>query len=493
MNNWLKAAALCAGALLFLCGLFMGRGLEKRDAARALAAETGALPAGETAPFSGAVPLIPGTEPEMLSPAYWTRGEDRLLFSAEEIAAFNENNPPFVSFRSPWDGLEHFLYFYDLPETISGEDLHTLMEQALPADFFETRAVYMNGSPLTPAYREALEAARDLEGIPETVQPRYALCVRRTQAMLLPAADFAAPTAEERYCNELVSAELLPFTGAVLLHESRDGAWGYALCGSFCGWLPMEDLALCPDRESWLEALRPQAFLVVTGSEIVLEQTAEPGCHGGEVLPMGTWLALVEDRPAQIDGREGLGSWAVRLPCRAADGSLAWEQALIPVSRDVHEGWLPMSSHAVIRQGFKFLGRIYGWGGSLDSNDCSGMIRQIYGCFGLELPRNALAIAKLQDLGCLACRHMSRDKKLELLARIPAGNLLYMDGHLMLYLGMDGGKPYVLSACATYREPAGGAPEIRESYCVFVSGLDLLRSSGKTWLEDLSFLQWRDF
>ena len=493
MKAALRTAAYCAVALLiFLCGLFLGRARERADAAMTRAAREGSLSSEDSLPFSSLLPLIPGTKPEMLSPDFWIREPDRLLFSAEEIEDFSRNNPPYVSYSDVLDGEEHFLFIYDMPESVSGEAVRRLMQHADP-EKLSASFPCVNGSIASPDYWEELSARRGIERIPDQVQPRYALCVSRCLAMQLPTEDFAAADAGERYCNELISAELLPCTGAVILHESTDGQWVYAICGSFCGWVRQEHLALCPDRESWLETLRPASFLVVTGSEIVLEQTVEPSASAGMILPMGTKLPLLEPRPEEIDGRSGLGCWAVGIPVRAGDGTLAWEQALIPVSKDVHEGWLTMTSSSVIRQAFKFLGRIYGWGGSLDANDCSGMIRQIYGCYGFELPRNARAIARLQDLGCGIFAKMAADKKLELLAQMPPGQLLYMDGHLMLYLGMDGGKPYVLSSCATYREPEGGSPEILGSYCVFVSGLDLRRANGRTWLEELVYFQWTDY
>ncbi len=490
-RSLLSVALFLLGVLLFLGGLYMGRSQRLLEAARSQAAETHSLPEGEELPFSSSLPLIPGTRSEMLSPAFWTQGEDKLLFDAEEIAAFNENNPLFVRYTDARDGLPRDLFLFDMPKRLAGEALLALIEQTSPPAPEAEEERYVNGLPAVPGYWETLYAARNLETIPEKVEPRFAVCVRRTQAMLLPTSDFAASSAEERFCNDLVSGELLPFTGAVLLHESADGCWGFAVCGSFCGWIPMEDLSLCSSRDSWLKALRPSSFLVVTGCEILLDETSAPSLTAGMVLPMGTKLPLLAERPQQIDGRAGLGCWAVRLPCRAEDGTLTWEQALIPVSKDLHEGYLSMSSHSVIRQGFQFLGKIYGWGGSLGSNDCSGMIRQIYSCYGLELPRSALAIAKLQDLGCINCEDMSVSRKLELLSQIPAGQLLYMDGHIMLYLGMDDSKPYVLSSCASYLEPAGGSRKLQDGYCVFVSGLDLLRANGNTWLEDLSYFHWK--
>lgn len=76
---------------------------------------------------------------------------------------------------------------------------------------------------------------------------------------------------------------------------------------------------------------------------------------------------------------------------------------------------------------------------------------------------------------------------------MPAGTLLFMDGHLMIYLGMEGEEPYVISSCATFIEPGDRTGSIQEAYGVFVSNLELLRKNGDTWLESLKYFQWREY
>ena len=488
--NRQKLLPLIAGAiLLFLAGVLLGGLWSRPGPAKAPTAQQAAqLP-------DAPVQTVPGTTPEMLRPDYWTGDSDEpLLFTPEQIAAFNENNPPYVLYFDAGENRNKKLFLYDLPETLRGDAVLSLLDPT----FLELRrsgkeSVYVNGAAPDAAYWDALEANCAYDRVPETVTPVYAVCVRRTVAQLLPTDDFASENAEERFCSDFVSAEIQPCAGVAVLHESPDGAWKYVLTGSFCGWVHSDTLALCAGREEWLAAIRPENFLIVTGSELVLDETAVPTVHAGAILPMGTKLRLAEQPPAEVNGRSPLGCYCVELPVAKADGSLGWETTLIGVTRDVHVGYLPMTSGAVVRQAFKLLGRVYGWGGSLRSNDCSGIVCQIYGCCGLELPRNGLAIAKLADLGKLECDKMTRERKNRILSEMPAGTLLYMDGHLMIYLGMRDGRPYVISSCGQYIDPGDASGEIRDAYCVFVSGLDLLRRSGKTWLEDLSYLLWKDY
>jgi hypothetical protein len=234
-------------------------------------------------------------------------------------------------------------------------------------------------------------------------------------ARTLPSDDFIAEDPQELYFDSLISAEVMPFSPIVVISESRDSQWYYILSGSYCGWVHKDTIAVCKDKDEWINASSADEFLVVTGSEIVLEDTARESAHAGMVLPMGTKIKL-KNTEAEFDAdRTSWGCYKAELPCRAEDGTLYSEDALIPVSKDVHVGYMDMTSEAVLNQAFKFLGKIYGYGGTLSSNDCSGFVRQVYSCFGLELPRNARAIAKTYDLGSIDCDKMTEDKKLSIL------------------------------------------------------------------------------
>ena len=75
----------------------------------------------------------------------------------------------------------------------------------------------------------------------------------------------------------------------------------------------------------------------------------------------------------------------------------------------------------------------------------------------------------------------------------PPGMPVFMDGHLMLYIGMEDGEPYVISSCATFIDPDDADSDAVDAYCIFVSDMNLLRKNGKTWLEDTSFILNKDY
>ena len=480
--------------LVFCAGIAIGTQIDRKRSHATVPADT-APGIVNNDPFDGLVQSVEGTTPEMLVADYWLgENSDELLFSSEEIKSFNYENPLYVKYHSETENRNHYLFMYDLPEEISGEAvLDLIVTTATLEEASDTELIYINGSLPKEGYWTSLEQNLAKNRIPGNVEPKYYICLERVVAKTLPTNDFAAVNPEELFFNSFVSAEIDPLSGVAGLHESADGQWVFVISGSFCGWVEKDILAECKDREEWLSACQPEQFLIVTGSELVMDETAVPTASSGKILPMGTKIKLSDAEPDLVNGRSTYGSYVVEIPCCDQDGMMSWETTLIPVSKDVHVGYLTMTSESVVEQAFKLLGKVYGYGGSFASNDCSGIVCQIYACYGFELPRNARAIAKLVDLGSIDCAKMTASKKLEILEKMPAGMPLYMAGHLMIYLGMENGEPYVISSCATFIKPEHDPDDIQQGNCVFVSSLDLVRANGNTWLEDLSFILWKEY
>lgn len=482
-------------AVAFASGAYFQQQRYEKQRAALLAQRVSQDEKRENEPTRPWVRTVPGTDAEMLSAGYWkTSVSGELLFSEDEIRYYQNNNPLFVSYYDEPAGKTVKLRMYDLPEQIGAHAVKALINP----DYIDERSdgtvtVYVNGQTPAEGYWDGIRGNCALELIPENVSPRYCVCVKRDLAMAVPTDDFASESADEIYCNDFISAEVMPFTGVVALHESLDKERCFIINGSYCGWVKKDSLAFCADRDQWLQAVRPGDYLTVTACEITLDETAHETRTESLVLPMGTRIKLLCGYDGLVDGRETYGCYVTMIPCRDDNGALDWETVLIPVSKDVVVGSLPMTSGAVLDQAFKFLGKIYGWGGSFSSNDCSGIVRQVYACFGIELPRNSAAIAEIYDLGGRGFSVMTSDKKLDIIKKMPAGTLLAMDGHLMIYLGTVGDKPYVISSCATFFPPedASGVPS--GAYGIIVSDLGLLRENGKTWLDSLSYFQLKEY
>jgi hypothetical protein len=82
------------------------------------------------------------------------------------------------------------------------------------------------------------------------------------------------------------------------------------------------------------------------------------------------------------------------------------------------------------------IGRPYGWGNLNFFHDCSSDLRALYSHFGIMMPRNSVSQSKF--LGTLldysALKPKERSEKLSAEAD-PLLSLIYINGHIMLYLG----------------------------------------------------------
>lgn len=84
------------------------------------------------------------------------------------------------------------------------------------------------------------------------------------------------------------------------------------------------------------------------------------------------------------------------------------------------------------------IGRQYGWGGMYEERDCSAFIRDIFSNFALYLPRNSYAQGNLGTRQIKLDTLISSQKEKVLFSNAtPFGSVLYLKGHIMLYLGRD--------------------------------------------------------
>ena len=264
--------------------------------------------------------------------------------------------------------------------------------------------------------------------------------------------------------------------------------WGYS--DNVSGWVDAMDIAFCKNKAEWLGMWQNDTagtdFIVVTTDYFHLSKSHYSPATSDLLLTMGTTLKLVpeKDLPTSIWGRGTWNNYAVYVPTRDADGNCVKQIALIAQNKDVNVGYLPMTSENAVNLSFEYLGDTYGWGGMLNSQDCSGYIRDVYSCFGLNLPRNttwqiANPVKKYNLSG------LSSEAKKEIIKNLPAGSTLFFPGHEMAYLGHVKDKYYVISSVSSVMNPKKDGVRQR-ARCVAINTLDIKRANGNTWLESLT-------
>jgi hypothetical protein len=251
-----------------------------------------------------------------------------------------------------------------------------------------------------------------------------------------------------------------------IYHFSKDRLWSYVQTSFIRGWVRSSDLALSKERREAIE-YEEEKRLTVTGSfaDVFSTPSFDQVVFRAQ---MGTTFPVLNLHPP----------YAIRTPLRNADGQVAFRQGYVQEEEDVHLGYLPFTQEKIARQAFKMLHQPYGWGEMFGGRDCSRFIMDLFGSFGLLMPRNSKFQAMVgTDLGPLEGKTL-KEKQNVLDRAVPLTTTLRLPNHIMLYLGKDRGKYYAIHNIWGVGIGSPSGPVIRKIGKAVVSDLDL-GSSGK--------------
>jgi cell wall-associated NlpC family hydrolase len=303
-----------------------------------------------------------------------------------------------------------------------------------------------------------LRAATAADRIAPTAPARYGLAVRRAPMRTLPSdrAFYAAP--DQRDYESLTAGTLFPGEPVLIAHASADGRWLLAVTTQGPAWVRAGDIAIGPAATVFGYAAQAPGR-VVTGDHVRTVFTPELPAVSELDLDMGVALPRADVAPgAPVNGASPYASWAVQLPVREADGTLAIRPALIRRSADTAAGYLPLTRANILRQAFKFLGERYGWGHQFDARDCSGLISETYRSMGILLQHSSA----LQGTSTALSHRTFTDKdthaaRVKALQEAQVGDLVVVPGHVLMIIGHVNGEPYVIQDVpyAVFKDPAG--------------------------------------
>jgi|GEM_PF-496898 len=354
------------------------------------------------------------------------------------------------------------------------------------------KALYVNQESVSANdyYKSLQKDVADTAYTEESRKVQYAVAVKQTEINTIPSNAYVGYYVDDTD-NEIVNSALSvnePFiVKQRCISKGHTFYWGFS--DSCTGWVDGDAIAFCSDKAQWLDSWQVDSskndFVVVTQDKIVLEPSYYTPDISEVKLTIGTVLKEVpEDQiPSVIDNRGKWNNYIVYLPVRDADGKYQKRIALISQHYNVSEGYLPMTKENILKVAFSCLGNRYGWGGMMDLMDCSLYTRNVYRCFGARIPRNTTWQQEIPDTK-ISFDGMSDEAKAECIKKLPAGTLLYFNGHTMIYIGYENDKMYVLSALGSVVESTGEVA-VQQMYSVALNSLDVRRKSGTTWLDNL--------
>ena len=375
--------------------------------------------------------------------------------------------------------------------TYDATSLKESLAQGIIADM-PSKDVYANGSLIDKdAYYQTIASAVTATGWSNECSVKYGVAVAQTQIRSIPSPHFIGYSATDSD-DEVTSSALRVNEPFVIKQVATVGGqtFYYGYSNNVPGWVASSDIAICDTKAQWLDAwqtsLTGNDFIVVTGDYFTLSESVYSRASSGLKLTMGTTLKLVPDSsiPRNIAMRGTWNNYVVYIPTRKADGGYEKQMALIAQNKPVNEGYLPLTSNNMLSLAFSYLGDTYGWGGMLDSVDCSLYVRNIYKCFGLEMPRNTNWQQSVAGTKADISAYDAATKA-ALISKCAPGTPLYMSGHTMIYIGTVDGVNYCISALGSVADSAGYVDVVTEN-SVTITSLLVRRRNGSTWLENIT-------
>ena len=433
---------------------------------------------------------LPDVRPEMSSPSYWAAKEknpDYILVEPEEINKVNRD----IIEHEKESGVKDLTS--DIQDTFDGIGMAQALKDSALDDakytYNELGARYKDGKKLdydtamAELYGPLIDNCVDPDA-EKSMPTGYAICTTRTVLRSFPTDqplpdDPSDPDFDTLYLSAVTVGEPLIARG-----KSADGQYYCVKTSYLSGWIPAKDIAFCKDRAEWLSVWNydSEKALVVYDDKITTEESNYAPETSKRKLFMGTKLQIADrsDWAGKISNRYAYNNYVVWMPVRKDDGSFENKLALISEHCKVHEGFLPLSTSNLAKVIFNQLGNTYGWGGMLSSQDCSGFIRDVYRCFGLEMGRNTTNQAA-QPVRKYDLKGKTDAEKKEIIKQLPLGAELLFSGHAMIYLGSEGDKLYVISSVSNLM-----LDDVKTRVRgVVINTLDIKRANGKTWLSEL--------
>ncbi|MEA1953906.1 MAG: SH3 domain-containing protein [Campylobacterota bacterium] len=258
-----------------------------------------------------------------------------------------------------------------------------------------------------------------------------AITIRRTNVKAL-------PTDKAFYRNPKRTGEGFPFdynqnsalhinVPLYISHFSKDKRWAFVRASYSFGWVKIADLALV--NNSFIKKFKNGSYAMTIKDDLRLYT------HKNRPISIVKLGALF---PISKDGNSYL------IATRNFKGQGRIQKVSVKNPKLIAKKPLPFTAKNVAMLAKEFYGEPYGWGGSYECRDCSATTRDFLGAFGIFLRRNSSKQAKDGKSTYIKGLKKRAKKKKIIKDAEPFRSLLYVPGHIVLYLGEYKGEPVIM-------------------------------------------------
>ncbi|MFA7672415.1 MAG: SH3 domain-containing protein [Clostridia bacterium] len=314
-------------------------------------------------------------------------------------------------------------------------------------------------SEVRPEYYTALRKSLNINSISEKNEISYGIVISRSPLRTFPTDDVLFSSVTSPY-DRFQESVVLPFEPVAVLHTSTDGKWLFIKMYNYEGWIKKENVALTSkdiidlyeSNMNFIVIQEPKAYMLYSDRE----------------LDMGIEFPLVSINEE---------TYTVLCPQKDNNGCLTFSFGYIKKD-DASIGYLPYTQKNVLTQASKFIGEPYSWGGMNGYRDCSSLMMDIYRSMGIKLRRNTDQQETMSPEN-ISVGSLSINEKQVQLDGLPAGTMIFMDGHVMLYIGKYDQKYYILHDTPGYYMDK----KYFASNGVTVTTVDIRNSADKAYME----------
>lgn len=297
--------------------------------------------------------------------------------------------------------------------------------EAMWGQSYKNRKVYLENHQL--ATKEWFDKVINNSNFDEyNVVPKKAITLKNTNVRVLPSNSpmFYDPTKPgEGFPFDYNQNSLIKINTPVLVsHLSKDKAWAYIESSIVGGWVEINSIAFVNDE--FIKNFKTTNYYVSVK----------------EKFPIYDPIFREYVKVATIFPKKG-DKYIIAKKDDNQNAIITY----IDLQNDEIEA-MPVSFNSANR--IKLLNELleepYGWGGLLNNRDCSSFTQDFFAPFGKFLHRNSKA--QTTNGKFLDMSNLSLDEKKEFMKKhgVPFSTLVYLKGHIMLYVGIKNNEPLVV-------------------------------------------------
>ncbi len=236
------------------------------------------------------------------------------------------------------------------------------------------------------------------------------------------------PTSSRMFYNPSKAGEGFPFdynqnsrvkinTPVLISHYSKDKAWAFVESHYVLGWVRLDNLLLI-DENLKDGFMSNELYVIVKEGFEIFDKTSL------EDMKVGTFFTKKDDKYLLATNN---GFKKVDID--------DYKIKKLPIKFD---------SKNIELISKEFIGEPYGWGGINNHRDCSSFTQDFFTPFGIYLKRNSKSQTELHKYIDLSKLEDKEKKEFIRKNAEPFLTLIYLRGHIMLYVGNKNNEPLVM-------------------------------------------------